>query len=86
MGIPIQDRSPSPVDARVVFLNKCQELRIAPIPCLVTRQRDEVFDMTHYGAGKKVMQAVASSLKLVEGIEVLSLRDNCLGEQVRTEP
>jgi hypothetical protein len=64
------------IDERELYLTTCNELNIFPKPALISRRRAEGFVMKHYGAGDKTVQAIASGIKLMQGIKVLQLSDN----------
>ncbi|KAJ1473787.1 hypothetical protein T484DRAFT_1834834 [Baffinella frigidus] len=63
-------------DEKDVYLHKCKVLNILPRSALVTRRRADGFEMSHYGAGDKAVQALASGLRLMSDIKVMSLKDN----------
>ena len=53
---PDRVRTPSPVDERVLFLRSCRAQGVAAVPCLLTRRREEVYDLSHFGAGDRLVQ------------------------------
>jgi len=65
---------------RVIYLTKCKQLNLVPKASIVTRRRNDEFDLKHFGAGDATVQALAPSVHNMKTLQKMDLRDNRMAE------
>jgi len=65
---------------RVSYLTKCKQLNLVPKASIVTRRRNDEFDLKHFGAGDATVQALAPSVHNMKTLQKMDLRDNRMAE------